>query len=465
MKPLCIINVVGLTPKLLAHAPRIAAVGQATAWTSPLPAVTCTSQATMLTGLGPRDHGIVGNGWYYRDTQEIRFWQQANCLIEGEKFYNGVETAKMFWWFNQSSGVRYSATPKPHYGCDGSKVFDILDHTECELTKNLGPFPFFSFWGPGAGLPASRWIADATALVMRKQKPPLTLAYLPHLDYDFQRLPNHDPARVAEVDTCAGSVIDAAEQIGATVVVVSEYGLVPVSQAIHINRHLRSAGLLGVRGGPFGEMLMPGESEAFAIADHQLAHVYVRDASRTGEVRKLLEAISGIHAVVDPGDVQLDHPRSGELIALAESDAWFTYYYWEDDALAPDFARTVDIHRKPGYDPCELFMTSKARAIARVAQKKLGMRYKMDVIPLDPTLVKGSHGVHPRDSDDGPLVIGPDDPPRRYARFRQLRKTIATLVVQLVLPEQFMVKSTISDRRSAALIARPLDMPVHHSYC
>lgn len=424
MSRLCVINVVGMTPKLLAHAPRIAGVGGANAWRSPLPAVTCPSQATMLTGLAPQDHGIVGNGWYYRDTQEIRFWQQANCLVQGEKFYNGVETAKMFWWFNQSSGVRYSATPKPHYGCDGSKVFDILDHTGCELTKNLGPFPFFSFWGPGAGLPASRWIADATALVITKQEPQLTLVYLPHLDYDYQRLSDHNPARVAEVDQCAGTVIDAAEKIGAKVVVVSEYGLVPVDQPIHINRHLRDAGMLGVRNGPFGEMLMPGESEAFAIADHQLAHVYVRDPNRKAEVQRLLETIPGIDHVVEPGDVELDHPRSGVLVALAKPNAWFTYYYWNDDALAPDFARTVDIHRKPGYDPCELFITSKTRAIGRVAQKKIGMRYKMDVIPLDPTLVKGSHGLRPPDPDDGPLVVGPDDPPDDMRRFADYAKRL-----------------------------------------
>jgi predicted AlkP superfamily pyrophosphatase or phosphodiesterase len=421
---LCIINVVGLTPNLLPHAPRLASVGIANAWTSPLPAVTCSSQATMLTGLAPRDHGIVGNGWYYRDTQEIRFWQQANCLVQGDKFYHGIETAKMFWWFNQSSGVRYSATPKPHYGCDGSKVFDILDHTECELQNKLGPFPFFSFWGPSAGLPASRWIADATAMVMRNKRPELTLAYLPHLDYDFQRLPVHDPARVAEVDQCAATIIDAAEETGANVVIVSEYGLVPANRPIHINRTLRDAGCLSVRNGPFGEMLMPGESVAFAVADHQLAHVYVNDPNRIGEIRSLLESVSGITAVVDPGELELDHPRSGELIALAEPDAWFTYYYWNDDELAPDFARTVDIHRKPGYDPCELFMTSKVRAIARVAQKKLGMRYKMDVIPLEPTLVQGSHGVHPIDPNDGPLIIGPGEPPDDMRGFAEYAKRL-----------------------------------------
>jgi predicted AlkP superfamily pyrophosphatase or phosphodiesterase len=413
----CVINVVGLTPKLLKHAPRIASIGQPVAWTSPLPAVTSTCQATMLTGLSPRDHGIVANGWYHRDTQEVRFWQQANSLIQGDKFYDNVETAKMFWWFNQSSGVRYSATPKPHYGCDGSKVFDILDRTDCNLTSKLGPFPFFSFWGPNAGLPSSKWIADATAIVLRENQPQLTLAYLPHLDYDFQRLPEHDPHRIKEVDACAGAIMDAAETIGATVVVVSEYGLVPVSRPVHINRVLRKSGLLHIRSGPFGEMLIPGESESFAVSDHQVAHVYVRDRETIGAVKSLLESTPGIASVFDPADLELDHPRSGELIALAEPDSWFTYYYWLDDNLAPDFARTVDIHRKPGYDPCELFITSKFRAMRKVLQKKLGFRYSMDVIPLDATLVKGSHGLHP-DPENGPLVSGPGDPPAEMRGFK-----------------------------------------------
>jgi predicted AlkP superfamily pyrophosphatase or phosphodiesterase len=247
--------------------------------------------------------------------------------------------------------------------------------------------------------------------VMREKQPQLSLAYLPHLDYDFQRLPNHDPARVAEVDQCAGQIIDAAESIGAKVVVVSEYGLVPVNQCVHINRHLRQAGWLSVRNGPFGEMMMPGDCEAFAVADHQLAHIYVRDAARIAEVRGLLESIPGVDHVLPPGELELDHPRSGELIALASPDAWFSYYYWLDDDAAPDFARTVDIHRKPGYDPCELFMTSKFRAMRKLAQKKLGFRYSMDVIPLDATLVRGSHGLHTDSEQDGPLMIGPGDLP------------------------------------------------------
>lgn len=407
---ICVINVVGLTPALVRYAPRIQQLGAATPWQSPFPAVTCTSQATMLTGLNPREHGIVGNGWYYRDTAEIRFWQQANSLIQApNKIYDNLRTAKMLWWFNQHAPVTWSATPKPHYGCDGSKVFDILDQTGCELQKHLGPFPFPAFWGPKAGLASSQWIARATARVMRQNKPDLTLVYLPHLDYDFQRFPDHDPARVAEVDACAGSVIDAAESIGALPIVVSEYGLVPVDHPVHINRHLRQAGWLATRLGPFGEQLLPGDSAAFAVADHQLAHVYVRNTAMIEEVRAMLQSVPGVDRVVAPEELLLDHPRSGELIALAKPNAWFTYYFWLDDRFAPDYARTVDIHRKPGYDPVELFMTSMPRALFRLAQKKLGMRYRMDVIPLDPSLVRGSHGLQPL-PQDGPLIIGPQPP-------------------------------------------------------
>lgn len=406
---LCVLNVVGLTPKLLPHAPRLAALGTARSWRSPLPAVTCTSQATMLTGLAPREHGIVANGWYYRDTAEIRFWQQANSLVQGEKLYEGVQTAKMFWWFNQHAPVQWSATPKPHYGSDGSKVFDILDQTGCKLTQRLGPFPFHAFWGPKAGLASSEWIARASAIVLREKKPELTLVYLPHLDYDFQRLSEHDPARVAEVDRCAGEVMDAAEEVGARVIAVSEYGLVNVSRPVHINRHLRKAGWLAVRNGPFGEQLLPGDSAAFAVADHQVAHLYVGDAGMRDEVRAMVSEIEGVDRVVAPEELELDHPRSGDWIVLAKPDAWFTYYFWLDDAVAPDYARTVDIHRKPGYDPVELFMTSMPRAMLRLAQKKLGMRYRMDVIPLDATLVQGSHGLRPA-AEDGPLVIGPTPP-------------------------------------------------------
>lgn len=411
MNKVCVLNVVGLTPELLRHAPRLAALGSAVPWNCPLPAVTCTAQATLLTGTLPREHGIVGNGWYERSTGEVRFWQQSNHLIFGPKLYEGVETAKLFWWFNQGAAVKWFATPKPHYGCDGSKVFGIIDRTECDLERRLGAFPFFTFWGPHAGLPCSEWIAKAAVETLRQKSPTLTLVYLPHLDYDGQRCSTIDPARVAEVDRCAGWVIDQANAQGIQVIVISEYGLVPVQRPVFINRYLRQAGLLEVRDGPFGEMLLPLDSAAFAVVDHQVAHVYVARSERKMEVRQRLLDLPGVAQVLAPGELGLDHPRSGDWIALAEPDAWFAYYYWMDDRRAPDFARTVDIHRKPGYDPCELFLTSKTRAAWRLLQKKLGFRYRMDVIPLDATLVRGSHGLQPAPSA-GPLIIGPQAPNR-----------------------------------------------------
>jgi len=420
MKKVCLINVAGLTPHGVKFAPRISQISSPRPFRSPLPAVTCTSQATMLTGLSPAKHGIVGNGWYSRSTGEIRFWQQSNALLAGEKVYDNVRTAKMFWWFNQGADVEWSVTPKPHYGCDGSKVFDILDRSGCQLQEQLGPFPFQAFWGPLSGIESSRWIARASQVVMRKHRPELTLVYLPHLDYDFQRCAEHSPDRIVEVDECAGWVIDAAEDIGAEVIVVSEYGLVPVSRPIMINQVLREAGLLTVRSGPFGEMLMPLDSQAFAVADHQLAHVYVNGVDLQ-EVRSLLENVPGVDAVVDPGEVELDHPRAGNLIALAEQDAWFAYYYWLDASQAPDFARTVDIHRKPGYDPCELFMTSRWRAAARLLQKRIGFRYRMDVVPLDPSLVQGSHGLRPS-PEKGPVIVAEHPPETMQDLAEQLRR-------------------------------------------
>lgn len=411
MARVCVICAVGLTPELAAHAPRVRKLGTPKPWRGVFPAVTATAQATLLSGAPPSQHGVVANGWLYRDTREVRFWQQSNALIQSPaRIYDGVRAAKMFWWFNQGARVEWFATPKPHYGSDGSKVFDIIDRTGVGLEDALGRFPFASFWGPQAGLPSSRWIADASARVLRQNAPDLTLVYLPHLDYDHQRNGPGDPGPVRELDRCIATVVDAAEAIDAVPIVVSEYGIVPVSRPVHINRALREAGWLLVRDGPFGEMLDTFDSNAFAVSDHQIAHVHVDGIERLA-VRRELEALDGVDSVVEPGDVGLAHARSGEWIAIADEDAWFTYDYWLDDTRAPDFANTVDIHRKPGFDPCELLMGSRSRAVLRLIQKTLGFRYRMDVVRLEPDLIRGSHGLRPPPGR-GPLIVGegaPDD--------------------------------------------------------
>lgn len=434
MRPLVIINAVGLTSRLLPLAPKLSALASA-GWSVPLhetlPAVTCTAQATLLTGQPPSVHGIVANGWLFRDTGEVRFWQQSNRLIQAEPFYETAKrrnprlcVAKLFWWFNQGAAVDLSVTPKPHYGVDGLKVFDIQStppELAARLKSDLGDFPFPAFWGPRAGLPSTQWIAAAAGCVLLDDRPDLTLVYLPHLDYDPQRFgpSGTDMARqVRQLDDACGPLLEAAQTKGARVWVVSEYGHCDVSRPIYVNRAFREVGLLAVRGGPFGEHLDAFASEAFAVCDHQIAHVYVRNphlVSRTKAVVEGMEGVGGVYAGAKRREIGLDHERSGEIVLLSEADAWFAYPFWLDDRNAPDYARTVAIHQKPGFDPCELFVDPKirfptARVIRRLTQKKLGFRMKMDVVPLDATIVRGSHGLAVRDDLDRPLWIG--DGPR-----------------------------------------------------
>ncbi len=302
---------------------------------------------------------------------------------------------------------------------DGRKIPDCYSapaDIRDELTERLGPFPLFQFWGPATSISSSRWIAEAALHVMRTRDPTLTLVYLPHLDYGLQRLGPADPAiakDLAEIDGVIGTLVDAARALGRRVVILSEYGITSVSRPVHINRALREAGLLAVRVEQGGELLDIPQSQVFAVADHQLAHVYVADPARIADVKRLLQGLDGIDQVLDEDGKKrmgLDHPRSGELVALASPDAWFTYYYWLDDAWAPDFARTVEIHRKPGYDPVELFVDPRIAfpklAIGwRLFKKVLGFRTLMDVIPLDATLVKGSHGRADTTADNGPVMI------------------------------------------------------------
>jgi predicted AlkP superfamily pyrophosphatase or phosphodiesterase len=430
MKPLLVLDVVGLTPSLVGpDTPNLAAVAREgfQAGIEPvLPAVTCSVQSTFLTGLAPRDHGIVGNGWYFRDLSEVWFWRQSNRLVSGKKVWErgrerdpSFTCAKLFWWFNMYSTADWSVTPRPIYPADGRKIPGIYaDPPELKerLDRELGAFPLFQFWGPGAGIRSSEWIAEAARLVIEEHRPTLALVYLPHLDYDLQRRGPEGPGIREEaraIDRVAGRLIDSARTLGMGVIALGEYGITPVSGSISVNRVLRSAGLLRVQDALGRELLDAGASRAFAVSDHQVAHVYVARPDDVGPVRRLLEATDGIERVLDEEGkraVGLDHARSGELVAIARRDRWFDYYYWLDDRVAPDFAPTVDIHRKPGYDPVELFLDPRQRLmklkiIGKLARKALGFRYLMDVIPLDTSLVRGSHGRLPDDPRDGPVLI------------------------------------------------------------
>ena len=436
MQRTAILNVVGLTRRLIGdHTPNLKAFverQQLTLIEPVLPAVTCTAQATYATGRPPGGHGAVANGWYDRDYAEHRFWKQPEQLVQGPKLWDrlraedpGFTCAKVFWWYNMHSTADYAVTPRPLYLSDGGKVFDI--HTQPmglreQLKADLGPFPFPHFWGPASDIRSSRWIAASAKWLEQRHSPGLSLVYLPHLDYNLQRC-GLDFARIAgdlrEIDAVVGDLLNFYAERRVQVVILSEYGITDVDRPVHLNRVFRARGWLSLKDELGTETLDLGGSRAFAIADHQVAHVYLNDPALLPEVRRVLEETPGVERVLGPEEkaaAGLAHERSGDLIAVADARSWFTYYHWLDDAKAPEFARCVDIHRKCGYDPVELFLDPALRfprlAIAfRLLRKLLGFRMRMDVIPLDATLVKGSHGRIPEDREDWPVLIGPPSGP------------------------------------------------------
>jgi predicted AlkP superfamily pyrophosphatase or phosphodiesterase len=428
MQRLAVLNVVGLSRSLLPHAPFMQAFAEKhglQTFRPAFPAVTCTAQSSMLTGRPVAEHGIATNGWYDRESAEVRFWKQSNHLVRGEKVWDrlrreipGFTCAKLFWWYNMYSSADYTMTPRPLYPADGRKVFDIhtqpMDLRE-QVKEELGDFPFPAFWGPAAGIASSKWIANAAKWTERKFSPTLNLVYLPHLDYSLQKVGPNDPSipgEVAAIDRVVADLTREYESRGVRVIIVSEYGISPVSKPVHLNRVFREKGWLSIKDELGRETLDAGGSKVLAVADHQVAHIYVQDRSLLGEVRGLLEKLDGVEEVRD-GSVCGD--RAGDLIAVAKPDAWFTYYYWNDDAKAPDFARTIDIHRKPGYDPAELFIDPsiacpKLKIAKFLLKKKLGFRGLLEVIPLDATLVKGSHGRDDVPEEERPVWIGSDFP-------------------------------------------------------
>lgn len=433
MKQTLVLLVVGLTPSLVGqHTPNIeklARRGGQRPLKTVIPAVTCTVQATLMTGLEPGEHGAVANGWFFRETSDVALWKQSNKLIKGEKIWDAGKKlnpdftcAKMFWWYNMYSTADWSATPRPMYPADGRKVPDHYTYPtdlRDELNEKLGTFPLFKYWGPAADITSSEWIAGATKHVMQTRKPTLSMAYLPHLDYDLQKYGpdlSHPKVQEAlrEVDRVVGDLIAEAEKLGHEIIIVSEYGITPVSDAIHINRALRQAGMIAWRNEMGREVIDPGASRAFAVVDHQLAHIYVRDPADMAEVKALIEGLDGVESVLDAAGKDangLTNDRSGELVAISKADRWFSYYYWLDDTKAPDYAPTVDIHRKPGYDPVELFIDPalkfpKLQTIWKIAKRKLGFRALLDLTSIkDTQLVKGSHGRLTDSENDGPLVI------------------------------------------------------------
>ena len=412
MNKTVVIDIVGLSSSLIGeYTPFLKKYIESNALTTinpMLPAVTTSVQSTYVTGKLPDEHGIVGNGWYDRMDCEVKFWKQSNKLVLGEKIWERAKKqdprftfANMFWWYNMYSTADYAVTPRPNYLADGRKLpdcYSVPAELRDELQQQLGQFPLFQFWGPGANIKSTQWIADASVYTDKKYDPTLTLIYLPHLDYclqkfgqDFSKIKNE----LGEIDNVVKGLVSHYSSVNAKIILLSEYGITNVDNPVSVNRVLREHGLLQIRVERGLELLDAGASGAFAVADHQIAHIYINDPTQASKVRDIVEKIPGVELVLNRDEQRrygINHERAGDLVLMADEKSWFTYYFWLDDAKAPDYARAVDIHKKPGYDPVEMFMTSKLRAGYKLLRKKAGFRYVMDVIPLDASLVKGSHG-------------------------------------------------------------------------
>lgn len=430
MNKTVVINVVGLTKRLIGeHTPFMKAFldkGNYKVIKPMLPAVTCSVQSTYVTGKWPSEHGIVGNGWYFKDELEVKFWRQSNRLVQQPKIWDELKKmdstftcANHFWWYNMYSNVDYSITPRPNYLADGRKIPDIYSYPSSlrdELQNDLGTFPLFEFWGPRTTINSSKWIANGAIKTDEKYDPMLTLIYLPHLDYNLQRY-GLDFSKIfkdlREIDEVVEQLVSHYEQKGAKIILLSEYGITNVKNPIHLNRILRKEGFVKVRIERGLELLDAGASEAFAVADHQVAHIYVKDLNYLEKIKGLIGEVPGVERVLSKEEVEaehLNHERCGDLVVVANADSWFTYYFWLDDAVAPDYARMVDIHKKPGYDPVEMMTDPKDKLVMakvgwKLLKKKLGFRTVLDIIPLDASLIKGSHGRKTENSEDFPIFI------------------------------------------------------------
>lgn len=417
MEKTVVIDIVGLSESVIgSHTPFISKYRDHhhhTLINPGFPAVTTSSQVTYFTGVLPSEHGIVGNGWYDREACEIKFWKQSDRLVHAEKIWERARQlnpeftcSKMFWWYNMYSKADFSATPRPQYHADGVKLPDCYTYPaglRDELQQKLGTFPLFHFWGPNTSIKSSRWIAEASVIVDKEHDPTLTLIYLPHLDYALQKFSHEHPESeksLREIDQLVEQLVTHYESVGARIILLSEYGINPATTPLHLNRIFRQNDLLAIREESGLELLDAGASRAFVVADHQIAHVYINDQKSEKRVRELLENTPGIKMILDKTgkkEFGIDHERAGDFVLIAEDEAWFTYYFWLDDRKAPDYARVVDIHKKPGFDPVEMFMNQKnpfikIRAGYKLLRKKMGMRYTMDVISLDANLIRGSHG-------------------------------------------------------------------------
>ncbi len=407
-----LLSIPGLRKQDLASMPRLAAlaaVGDETGLVPSFPAVTCPVQANMTTGKTPREHGVVANGFYWRDKHEVEMWTAWNECIGQPQIWDilhehdlAITSAVWFPLHSKGCGADYVCTPAPIHNPDGSEslwCYTRPPEMYGTLRDTLGHFPLQHFWGPLSNIKSTGWICDSAVWAARQYHPRFSYIYLPHLDYAAQKFgPNSEQATKAlgELDEVLGRLIDGVNEAyrdrPPLWIVASEYAIVPVDHVEYPNRLLREAGLLSVKNDDDGrEQLDFSGGRAWALVDHQFAHVFVQHADDVEAVAKLFSGRRGISEVLvgqDRAAYELDHEQAGEVVLISQPNSWQAYYWWLDDERAPKYARTVDIHRKPGYDPVEMHLDMATRSI-----------------PLDATLVKGSHGAPAREDAQRGIII------------------------------------------------------------
>jgi len=415
---ICFVLVAGLDRALLDATPglkTLASFDRTLALRPVIPAVTCTMQATLTTGVLPEQHGIIANGLYTCNRSALHphldlsnfaefrrqtsFWEQSNALLERPRFWQGTgqRVALLFWQNSMDGAADVVLTPKPQHTPDGKTLTACWSNPAnlyAELTAALGPFPLHQYWGPMAGLPSSVWILKAAEEVWRRNLADIQLVYVPHLDYNLQRRGPGDPAVIKDLQDVDAALTDLAAQVrasGGHLIIAGDYSMTAVRQTVFPNVAFRQAGLLRTQADAAGKLLVDyGQSLAFAMADHQIAHVYCALAARekAADILRSLPGVARVLAGAERATVGLANARSGDLVALAQPDAWFAHDWWLADAEKPAWQLGVDIHRKPGYDPRELFFDPQRKCIAQ-----------------DAGLVKGSHGLVGPEPKDWPVLL------------------------------------------------------------
>ncbi|HXS60297.1 MAG TPA: alkaline phosphatase family protein [Candidatus Sulfopaludibacter sp.] len=399
-KYIVVLDIVGLdishvSSGLLPTISDLAGIGECGYLTPVFPSVTSTVQSSVLSEKYPNQHGIISNGLYDRENYQVSFWEQSSKLVKSERIWdilkkknNDLKTSILFWQNTMFANSEFVITPRPIHLENGQ--MDMWCYSRPpgyyeEVSNIIGEFDLYSYWGPFASFKSTEWISKSVEYTLEKYKPNLLFAYFPQLDYSSQKFgKNSTEVKVdlEKIDEVVSSIIKKTKKLGifeeTEFIVFSEYGFNDVNDGISINKLLREKGYLAIRTIKNNEYIDFEYSKAFAMVDHQIANIYIKNPEDKNFVKEILEEVKGIEKICDDKEkreLKIDHSRSGDLIAISNKDKWFSYYWWFEDNKAPTFTKTVDIHRKPGYDPLELFVDFKTKSI-----------------PFETTLVKGSHG-------------------------------------------------------------------------